>query len=112
MTKATSTVKQQPVQVSIVDDKTFVYLYLNEKEVQREATDENDNNNVQYEYDYNEIKGKTADIDIDEITKNPEKYMNISVIEAQKEETPAIPNLEERVTAIEEVLLATMGGNQ
>ena len=38
--------------------------------------------------------------------------MNVSVIEAQKEETPAMPNLEERVTAIEEVLLATMGGNQ
>lgn len=112
MTKAMTTERQEAVQVSRVDNMTFVYIYLNEKEVKREALSENESESTQYEYDYNEIKGKTADIDIDEITKNPEKYMNVSVIEAQKEETPAMPNLEERVTAIEEVLLATMGGNQ
>lgn len=112
MTKAMTTERQEAVQISRVDDMTYVYIYLNEKEVKREALSENESETVQYEYDYNEIKGKTADIDIDEITKNPEKYMNVSVIEAQKEETPAMPNLEERVTAIEEVLLATMGGNQ
>ena len=112
MTKAMTIERQEAVQVSRVDDMTYVYIYLNEKEVKREALSENERDSTQYEYDYNEIKGKTADIDIDEITKNPEKYMNVSVIEAQKEETPAMPNLEERVTAIEEVLLATMGGNQ
>lgn len=112
MTKAMTTEKQEAVQVSRVADMTYVYIYLNEKEVKREAIGENESDSTQYEYDYNEIKGKTADIDIDEITKNPEKYMSVSVIEAQKEETPAMPNLEERVTAIEEVLLATMGGNQ
>ena len=112
MTKAMTTERQEAVQVSRVDDMTYVYIYLNEKEVKREALSENERDSTQYEYDYNEIKGKTADIDIDEITKNPEKYMNVSVIEAQKEETSAMPNLEERVTAIEEVLLATMGGNQ
>ena len=112
MTKAMTTERQEAVQVSRVEDMTYVYIYLNEQEVKREALSENENDSTQYEYDYNEIKGKTADIDIDEITKNPEKYMNVSVIEAQKEETPAMPNLEERVTAIEEVLLATMGGNQ
>lgn len=112
MTKAMTTERQEAVQVSRVDDMTYVYIYLNEKEVKREALSENESETLQYEYDYNEIKGKTADIDIDEITKNPEKYMSVSVIEAQKEEMPAMPNLEERVTAIEEVLLATMGGNQ
>lgn len=112
MTKAMTTERQEAVQVSRVDDMTYVYIYLNEKEVKRVAIGENESDSTQYEYDYNEIKGKTADIDIDEITKNPEKYMSVSVIEAQKEETPAMPNLEERVTAIEEVLLATMGGNQ
>ena len=112
MTKAMTTERQEAVQVSRVDDMTYLYIYLNEKEVKREALSENERDSTQYEYDYNEIKGKTADIDIDEITKSPEKYMNVSVIEAQKEETPAMPNLEERVTAIEEVLLATMGGNQ
>ena len=112
MTKAMTIERQEAVQVSRVDDMTYVYIYLNEKEVKREALSENERDSTQYEYDYNEIKGKTADIDIDEITKSPEKYMNVSVIEAQKEETPAMPNLEERVTAIEEVLLATMGGNQ
>ena len=111
MIKAMTTEKQEAVQVSRVDDMTYVYIYINEKEVKREALSENESDSTQYEYDYNEIKGKTADIDIDEITKNPEKYMSVSVIEAQKE-TPAMPNLEERVTAIEEVLLATMGGNQ
>lgn len=110
--KATSIIRQSPVQISTVDDMTYIYIYLNEKQVQAEDMNENDSSSVKYEYDYNEIKGKTADIDIDEITKNPEKYMSVSVIEAQKEETPAMPNLEERVTAIEEVLLATMGGNQ
>ena len=112
MTKAMTTERQEAVQVSRVDDMTYVYIYLNEKEVKSEALSENERDSTQYEYDYNEIKGKTADIDIDEITKSPERYMNVSVIEAQKEETPAMPNLEERVTAIEEVLLATMGGNQ
>lgn len=112
MTKAMTTERQEAVQVSRVEDMTYVYIYLNEKEVKRAELSENERETVQYEYDYNEIKGKTADIDIDEITKNPEKYMNVSVIEAKKEETPAMPNLEERVTAIEEVLLATMGGNQ
>lgn len=112
MTKAMTTKRQEAVQVSRVDDMTYVYIYLNEKEVKRVAIGENESDSTQYEYDYNEIKGKTADIDIDEITKNPEKYMSVSVIEAQKEETPAMPNLKERVTAIEEVLLATMGGNQ
>ena len=112
MTKAMTTERQEAVQVSRVDDMTYVYIYLNEKEVKREALSENESDSTHYEYDYNEIKGKTADIDIDEIAKNPEKYMNVSVIEAQKEETQAMPNLEERVTAIEEVLLATMGGNQ
>lgn len=112
MTKAMTTERQEAVQVSRVDDMTYVYIYLNEKEAKREALSENESDSTHYEYDYNEIKGKTADIDIDEITKNPEKYMNVSVIEAKKEETQAMPNLEERVTAIEEVLLATMGGNQ
>ena len=112
MIKATSTVKQSPVQVSRVDDMTYVYIYLNEKEVQREDSNEDGTKSTQYEYDYNEFCGKTADMDLERITKNPENYMDISVIEAQKEETPAMPNLEERVTAIEEVLLATMGGNQ
>lgn len=112
MIKATSIIRQSPVQISTVDDKTFIYIYLNEKQVQAEAMNENDSSSVMYEYDYNEICGKTADIDLEKISKNPEKYMNVSVIEAQKEETPAMPNLKERVTAIEEVLLATMGGNQ
>ena len=112
MTKAMTIERQEAVQVSRVDDMTYVYIYLNENEVKREAIGENESDSTQYEYDYNEIKGNTADIDIDEITKNPEKYMNVSVIEAQKEETPAMPTLKERVTAIEEVLLATMGGNQ
>lgn len=108
--KATSTVKQQTVQVSTVDDMTFIYIYLNEKQVQAEAMNENDSSSVMYEYDYNEIWGKTADIDLERITKNPENYMNVSVIEPQKSETTSMPTLEERVTAIEEVVLATMGG--
>lgn len=110
--KATSTIKQQPVQVSTVDDTTYVYIYLNEKEVQREDASEDGTKSTQYEYDYNEICGKTADIDLERITKNPENYMNVSVIEPQKSETTSMPTLEERVTAIEEVVLATMGGNQ
>ena len=112
MIKAMTTEKQEAVQVSRVDDMTYVYIYLNEKEVQREDSNEDGTKSTQYEYDYNEFCGKTADMDLERITKNPENYMDISVIEAQKEETPAMPNLEERVTAIEEVLLATMGGNQ
>ena len=112
MTKATSIIRQSPVQISTVDDKTFVYIYINEKEVQREDSNEDGTKSTQYEYDYNEFCGKTADMDLERITKNPENYMDISVIEPQKNETSSMPNLEERVTAIEEVLLATMGGNQ
>ena len=112
MKKAMTTERQEAVQVSRVEDMTYVYIYLNEKEVQREDSNEDGTKSTQYEYDYNEFCGKTADMDLERITKNPENYMDISVIEAQKEETPAMPNLEERVTAIEEVLLATMGGNQ
>lgn len=108
MTKATSTIKQQPVQVSIVDDKTFVYIYINEKEVQREATDENDNNNVQYEYDYNEFSFSGNALDVNDIMEHPENYLETSTVEKKKQE--ANPSLEERVSAIEEMLLADMGG--
>lgn len=110
MTKATSTVKQQPVQVSIVDGKTYVYIYLNEKEVQREDVSEDGTGtkSTQYEYDYNEFSFSGNAFDVNDIMEHPDNYLETSTVEKKKQE--ANPSLEERVSAIEEMLLADMGG--
>ena len=97
MIKAMATEKQETVQVSKVEDTTYVYIYLNEKET------------TQYEYDYNEFKFKNDTLDINDIKEHPENYMNeVKVIEKVHE---ASPTLEERVSAIEDMLLADMGGD-
>ena len=109
MTKATSTVKQSPVQVSRVDNTTYVYIYLNEKEVKREALSETESETVQYEYDYNEFRFSGDALDINDIKEHPENYMESFTVEKKVHE--AVPTIEERVSAIEEMLLAEMGGD-
>lgn len=110
MIKAMTTEKQEAVQVSKVEDMTYVYIYLNEKEVKREALSENEKESTQYEYDYNEFKFSKDALDINDIKEHPENYMDeVKVVEKVHE---ASPTLEERVSAIEEVLLADMGGNE
>lgn len=106
--KATSTVKQQPVQVSTVDDTKYVYIYINEKEVQREDASENGTKSTQYEYDYNEFSFSGNALDVNDIMEHPGNYLETSTVEKKKQE--ASPSLEERVSAIEEMLLADMGG--
>lgn len=106
--KATSTIKQQPVQVSTVDDTTYVYIYINEKEVQREDASEDGTKSTQYEYDYNEFSFAGDSLSTDDIKAHPENYIDVSKVEKTKQE--ANPSLEERVSAIEEMLLADMGG--
>lgn len=110
MTKATSTVKQSPVQVSTVDNTTYVYIYLNEKEVKREAIGENESDSTQYEYDYNEFSFSGDALDINDIKEHPENYMEALTVEKKVHE--AVPTLDERVSAIEEMLLADMGGEE
>lgn len=109
MTKATSTVKQSPVQVSTVDNTTYVYIYLNEQEVKREALSENEKESTQYEYDYNEFSFSDGTLDINDIKEHPENYMEALTVENKVHE--AAPSIEERVSAIEEMLLAEMGGD-
>lgn len=106
--KATSTVKQQPVQVSTVDDATYVYIYINEKEVQREDASEDGTKSTQYEYDYNEFSFSGNALDVNDIMEHPGNYLETSTVEKKKQE--ANPSLEERVSVIEEMLLADMGG--
>ena len=109
MIKAMTTEKQEAVQVSKVEDMTYVYIYLNEKEVKKEALSENEKETTQYEYDYNEFKFKNDTLDINDIKEHPENYMDeVKVVEKVHE---AVPTLEERVSAIEEMLLADMGGD-
>jgi hypothetical protein len=89
---------------------TYVYIYLNEKEAKKEALSENEKETTQYEYDYNEFKFKNDTLDINDIKEHPENYMDeVKVVEKVHE---ASPTLEERVSAIEEILLADMGGNE
>ena len=110
MIKEIKTEKQEAVQVSTVEDMTYVYIYLNEKEVKKEALSENEKETTQYEYDYNEFKFKNDTLNINDIKEHPENYMDeVKVVEKVHE---ASPTLEERVSAIEEVLLADMGGNE
>lgn len=110
MTKATSTVKQSPVQVSTVDNTTYVYIYLNEKEVKREAIGESESDSTQYEYDYNEFSFSKDALDINDIKEHPENYMEALTVEKKVHE--AVPSIEERVSAIEEMLIAEMGGEE
>lgn len=109
MTKAMTTERQEAVQVSRVDDMTYVYIYLNEKEVKREAIGENESDSTQYEYDYNEFKFKNDTLDINDIKEHPENYMEALTVEKKVHE--AVPTIEERVSAIEEMMLAEMGGD-
>lgn len=77
MTKSRFMEKQQPV-IVVEKDKVYVYICLNEKKVTESHFDsENlETKLTMYEYDYNEIIEDIGILDIDDVRKNPEKYLN------------------------------------
>lgn len=80
MTKSRFMEKQPPVTV-IKKDKVYVFICLNETEVTEESMNGNMNSEesstpvTMYEYDYNEIIEDIGILDIDDVKKNPENYL-------------------------------------
>lgn len=95
MTKSRFMEKQKPVTI-VEKDKTYVYICLNEKEIEEENVNlESDVTEpmIMYEYDYNEIIEYQGVLDIDDIMKNPENYLNYKK-ETEKTDKERIAELE------------------
>ena len=77
MTKSRFMEKQPSVTV-IEKDKVYVFICLNETEVTEESMngEESSTSVTMYEYDYNEIIENIGVLDIDDVKKNPEDYLN------------------------------------
>lgn len=87
--------KQKPVTI-VKKDKIYVYICLNEKEIEEENINlesEVSDPVVMYEYDYNEIIENPGILDIDDIMKNPENYLNYEK-EIEKTDKERIAELE------------------
>lgn len=68
--------------VNVVHDKGFVYVFICLNEEQK--VEEYEGAMVSYlEYDYHEFKEKESRINIEDVMKNPEKYLSYS---AEKQE--------------------------
>lgn len=111
MTNVICSQKQDSVQVCEVEGMVYVYIYLNEAK-QTEKNYFDDSETTVYTYDYNELKFKKGDADIEKIKANPENYMNISEITSDSDDYVGAPTIEERVSVIEELLLADLGGEK
>lgn len=94
MTKSRFMEKQQPV-IVVEKDKVYVYICLNEKKVTESHLDsENlEEKLTMYEYDYNEIIEDIGILDIDDVRKNPEKYLNYEKV-IEKTDKERIAELE------------------
>ena len=77
MTKSRFMEKQQPV-IVVEKDKVYIYICLNEKKVTESHLDSENSETklTMYEYDYNEIIEDIGILDINDVRKNPEKYLN------------------------------------
>lgn len=71
--KIKSDVQLNKVDVRNVDNKNYVYIYLNETKVKVE----DEHPYECYEYDFNEFIA--TDMDIEDIKMNPNKYLNYKV---------------------------------
>lgn len=70
------TEKQLPVKINHLGNKDYIYLCVNEREIDEKVESENVENIIHfYVYDYDEIVVLSGEIDYDDLNKNPYKYM-------------------------------------
>lgn len=67
--------QQPPVRIVEKEDKVFVYLCLNETVFEETYNDGDSYAATVYEYDYHEFVDDSENVDAEDITQNPEKYM-------------------------------------
>ncbi len=90
MTKARFDTQQPDVRVVATADTNYIFICLNGNLV-TEETEQGEN--TFYEYDYNEIQN--ADIDVEDVKKNPEKYLDYV--------SPSPKTPEERIAELENI---------
>ncbi len=99
--KARFDTSQPEVIVKNHGDKSYVYISLHEAEG-IERTEYSDYH--YYDYDYHEFCEKTENLNIDDIKKYPEKYLNYEP-KREPTETERIKSLEEQNQMLTECLL-------
>lgn len=67
--------KMPQVDIKKLDSEYFIYIYLNERKVNINYDSQAEPYSC-FEYDYNEIRCGLDDIDIQDVTSNPTKYLN------------------------------------
>ena len=92
MTRTKFTMKQPAVKYCSSDDKYYIFICLNEEEI--DEIEESQNNvyeesdpvtNHYFVYDYEEIIVDKTEIDIEDVQSNPEKYINYKLLGYKKE---------------------------
>lgn len=67
--------KMPQVDIKKLDNEYYIYIYLNERIVEVEYSGQEKPYSC-YEYDYNEIRCGLNDIDIQDVTASPNKYLD------------------------------------
>lgn len=97
--------QQAAVKIVERDGKAYVYICLNEEQ---KTEDFDGQTETYYEYDYNEIIAPTDELPIEEIRKNPEKYLEYAYTPGEKPltEEEALALAKQEKIARSKVLLA------
>lgn len=82
--------------VKVVDDGGFVYIFICLNEEQK--TEKYDEETTSYlEYDYNEFREEKSQIDLEDVMKNPEKYLVYSAKQDKQDIVTRLEALKKRV---------------
>ena len=81
--------------VKVVDDGGFVYIFICLNEEQK--TEKYDEETTYLEYDYNEFREEKSQIDLEDVMKNPEKYLVYSAKQDKQDIVTRLEALEKRV---------------
>lgn len=105
--KVKSDVQQPSFNYKSLDGIDYVYLYVNEVQNVNESTCTYDASgitepHIEYEYDFNEFSAKSGTLPLDEIKKNPVKYINYA--------PDTSTSLETRVADLGVFMNALLGG--
>ena len=93
MTRTKFSVQQPAVKYFSSDDKYYIFICLNEEEIDEiEKSQDNMSNNDPatthyFVYDYEEIIETKDNIDVNDVQSNPEKYMNYELLGYKKEKS-------------------------
>lgn len=102
--KARFTDKQDGVVVKEFkeQEKTYIYLCLNEREDEEVFDVDGTDQKVKYfEYDYYEFCENSNDIDVEAIKKDPESYVNRKLGTKEMSDKEKIKSLENQITDLQ-----------